>query len=285
MLAYASSFDQVGPLARSVEDVALLLKVIAGHDERDSTCASLPVPDYPAALCDTDSLKGLRLGLPREFTETDALAPCMTAALRKTTDTARDMGVVLVDISLPHTDYAVAAYYIMAMAEAGSNLARYDGVRYGRRASGARDPDELYTRSRTGGFGKEVQRRILLGAYVLSAGYYDAYYRKAAQVRRLIRRDFDRAFERCDALLAPASPVQAWPLGEVSDPVQMYQMDRFTLPLNMAGLPGLAIPVGQENGLPLGLQIIGRSFDEASILRIGHLLTSALGTAGQYAPL
>jgi aspartyl-tRNA(Asn)/glutamyl-tRNA(Gln) amidotransferase subunit A len=285
VLAYASSFDQIGPFARSVEDVALILQAIAGHDARDGTCASLPVPDYPAALRGADSLKGVRLGLPREFMESEALAPGMAAAVRKTTDIARDMGAVMVDVSLPHTDYAIAAYYVMATAEAGSNLARYDGVRYGRRAGGAPDPDGLYTGSRTGGFGKEVQRRILLGAYVLSAGYYDAYYRKAAQARRLIRRDFDQALGLCDALLAPVSPIQAWPLGEVTDPVQMYQMDRFTLSLNLAGLPGLAIPAGLENGLPLGLQLMGRSFDEASLLRIGHLLTSALGTSGQYAPL
>lgn len=285
VLAYGSSFDQVGPLTRSVEDAALVLQVIAGHDERDSTCSTLPVPDYSVALHECQSLAGLRLGLPREFMDSAALDPGVAAACQKAMNTAASLGATLIDVSLPHTDYSIAAYYIMATAEAGSNLARYDGVRYGRRAASARDLDDMYTRSRTEGFGEEVQRRILLGSYVLSAGYYDAYYRKAAQVRRLIRQDYENALTRCDALLAPVSPIVAWPMGCVTDPLQMYQMDIFTLSLNLAGLPGLAIPVGSSDGLPVGLQLMGRAFDEGRLLRIGHLLTSALGTSGQYAPL
>ncbi|MCH5276916.1 MAG: Asp-tRNA(Asn)/Glu-tRNA(Gln) amidotransferase subunit GatA [Desulfovibrionaceae bacterium] len=285
LLAYGSSLDQIGPLARTVEDAALVLQVIAGHDPRDATSAAWPVPDYTSTLRGTGDLAGVRLGLPREFYENDALNPGVRAACRKAMDNARALGAELVDVSLPHTPYAVAAYYILATAEAGSNLARYDGVRYGRRAQDAKNLDDLYTRSRTEGFGEEVQRRILLGAFVLSAGYYDAYYRKAAQVRRLIRQDYDEALTRCDALLAPVSPVPAWPLGGVSDPLQMYLMDIFTLSLNLAGLPGLTVPVGFADGLPVGMQLMGRPFGEEVLLRIGHRLGSSLGVLGQYAPL
>ena len=195
----------------------------------------------------------------------------------------RSLGAELVEVSLPHTEYAVAAYYIMAAAEAGSNLARYDGVRYGHRADNPASLEDLYVRSRTEGFGEEVQRRILLGAYVLSSGYYDAYYRKAAQVRRLIRQDYDDALKLCDAMLAPVSPVTAWKLGEVHDPLQMYLMDIFTLSLNLAGLPGLSLPVGFSNGLPVGMQLMGRPLDEASLLNIGWTLSHELGTEGQAA--
>lgn len=285
LLAYGSSLDQIGPLTRSVEDAALMLQAIAGHDPRDATSSPVPVPDYSAGLSESGDLTGLRLGLPREFYDNDALAPGVRAAAQKALDTVRALGAAVVDVTLPHTEYSIAAYYILASAEAGSNLARYDGVRYGYRAPDVKDLDDLYTRSRTEGFGEEVQRRILLGAYVLSAGYYDAYYRKAAQVRRLIRQDYDQALARCDALLAPVSPVPAWPLGDVTDPLQMYLMDMFTLSLNLAGLPGLAVPVGLSDGLPVGLQLLGRAFDEARLLRIGHRLTTALGTNGQYAPL
>lgn len=285
LLAYGSSLDQVGPLARTVKDAALVLQVIAGHDPRDATSAARPVPDYTAALRGGGDLAGVRLGLPREFYESDALDSGVRAACRKAMDNARALGAELVDVSLPHTRYAVAAYYILATAEAGSNLARYDGVRYGHRAADVKNLDDLYTRSRTEGFGEEVQRRILLGAFVLSAGYYDAYYRKAAQVRRLIRQDYDEALTRCDALLAPVSPVPAWPLGSVNDPLQMYLMDIFTLSLNLAGLPGLTVPVGFADGLPVGMQLMGRAFDEETLLRIGHRLASSLDAPGQYAPL
>ena len=285
LLAYGSSLDQIGPLTRTVEDAALVLQVIAGHDPRDATSAVAPVPDYAASLRGDGGLTGMRQGLTREFYDNDALDSGVRAACRKALDNAKALGAELVDVSLPHTKYAVAAYYILATAEAGSNLARYDGVRYGRRAQGVKDLDELYTRSRTEGFGEEVQRRILLGAFVLSAGYYDAYYRKAAQVRRLIRKDYDEALARCDALLAPVSPVPAWPLGGVTDPLRMYLMDIFTLSLNLAGLPGLAVPVGFADGLPVGMQLLGRAFDEETLLRVGHRLGSSLGTLGQYAPL
>lgn len=285
LLAYGSSLDQIGPLARTVEDAALVLQVIAGHDPRDATSANRPAPDYTATLRGDGDLAGVRLGLPREFYESDALNSGVRAACRKAMDNARALGAELVDVSLPHTRYAVAAYYILATAEAGSNLARYDGVRYGHRAKDIKNLDDLYTRSRTEGFGEEVQRRILLGAFVLSAGYYDAYYRKAAQVRRLIREDYDEALTRCDALLAPVSPVPAWPLGSVNDPLQMYLMDIFTLSLNLAGLPGLTVPVGFADGLPVGMQLMGRAFEEETLLRVGHRLGSSLGTLGQYAPL
>ncbi len=284
LLAYASSFDQIGPMTRSVEDAALMLGVIAGYDKRDSTCLDAPVPDYTAALNDTH-LKGVKLGLPREFFGHEALCPGVKKACEEAMSLARSLGAELVEVSLPHTEYSVAAYYVMAAAEAGSNLARYDGVRYGHRAENPASLEDLYVRSRTEGFGEEVQRRILVGAYVLSSGYYDAYYRKAAQVRRLIRRDYDEALTQCDALLAPVSPVTAWKLGEVHDPLQMYFMDIFTLSLNLAGLPGLALPVGLSEGLPVGMQLMGRALDEALLLRIGKALADALGTEGQAAPL
>lgn len=282
LLAYASSFDQIGPMTRSVEDAALMLGVISGYDKRDTTCLDAPVPDYMSGLFRRD-LHGIRLGLPREFFGHEALDLGVKAACEEAMNCARSLGAELVEVSLPHTEYAVAAYYIMAAAEAGSNLARYDGVRYGHRADNPASLEDLYVRSRTEGFGEEVQRRILLGAYVLSSGYYDAYYRKAAQVRRLIRQDYDDALKLCDAMLAPVSPVTAWKLGEVHDPLQMYLMDIFTLSLNLAGLPGLSLPVGFSNGLPVGMQLMGRPLDEASLLNIGWTLSHELGTEGQAA--
>lgn len=282
LLAYASSFDQIGPMTRSVEDAALMLGVISGYDKRDTTCLDAPVPDYMSGLFRRD-LHGIRLGLPREFFGHEALDLGVKAACEEAMNCARSLGAELVEVSLPHTEYAVAAYYIMAAAEAGSNLARYDGVRYGHRADNPASLEDLYVRSRTEGFGEEVQRRILLGAYVLSSGYYDAYYRKAAQVRRLIRQDYDDALKLCDAMLAPVSPVTAWKLGEVHDPLQMYLMDIFTLSLNLAGLPGLSLPVGFSNGLPVGMQLMGRPLDEASLLNIGWTFSHELGTEGQAA--
>ncbi len=282
VIAYGSSLDQVGPLARSAEDAAMVFAAIAGHDERDGTSARLPVP---ACLPLREDMRGLRLGLPREFLS-EGLDPAMAMAMEKTRQAAAELGAEVVEVSLPHNEYSIATYYIIATAEAGSNLARYDGVRYGRRAAQVKDLEDLYTRSRTEGFGQEVQRRILLGAYVLSAGYYDAYFRKAAQVRRLIRADFDAALEKCDAILAPVSPMPAWPFGAVSDPLRMYLMDVYTLSLNLAGLPGLSFPAGLSGeGLPLGLQLMGRAFAEPQLLGMGHALTRHLGTAGQYAPL
>lgn len=285
LLAYGSSLDQIGPLARSVEDVAITLHAIAGHDPRDSTSSPTPVPDYTAALRARKDLSGVRIGLPKEFMEHDALDSGVATACQNAVRTAQELGATLVNVSLPHTKYAIATYYILATAEAGSNLARYDGIRYGHRAQDVNNLDELYTRSRTDGFGDEVQRRILLGSYVLSAGYYDAYYRKAAQVRRLIRQDYDNALTHCDALLAPVSPIPAWKLGGVTDPLQMYLMDIFTLSLNLAGLPGLALPVGSTCGLPVGMQLMGRAFDESTVLSVGNVLANALKLSGQHAPL
>ena len=271
VIAYGSSLDQVGPLTRTVEDAALMLSVIAGHDKRDSTSAPRPVDDY--ALSRTD-LKGVRLGVPREFMAEGLDGP-VAAACRNALDRARDLGATLVDVSLPHaTRHAIGAYYIVAMAEASSNLSRFDGVRYGHRAADPKDLADLYCRSRSEGFGQEVQRRILLGTYVLSAGYYDAYYKKAAQVRRLIRQDYLTALGACDALFAPVSPVTAWKLGSIiDDPLKMYLMDIYTVSLNLAGLPGLAFPVGDAEGLPVGMQLIGKDFDEATILGIGNVLS------------
>lgn len=257
LLAYASSFDQIGPMTRSVEDAALMLGVIAGYDERDSTCLDAPVPDYAAALAGAD-LRGVKLGLPREFFGHEALEPGVRKACGEAVDCARSLGAELVEVSLPHTEYAVAAYYVMASAEAGSNLARYDGVRYGHRTENPPTLEELYVRSRTEGFGEEVQRRILVGAYVLSSGYYDAYYRKAAQVRRLIRRDYDEALARCDALLAPVSPVTAWKLGEVHEPLQMYLMVSFTLSLNPGRPAGAGSAGGVQRRASCGKQLMGQ---------------------------
>ncbi len=286
LLAYASSFDQVGSLTRTVDDAATVLAVIAGHDPRDSSSSPAPVPNYSAALRTCTSLKGIRIGLPKEFFQHDGLDEGVAALCHKAVTQAKELGADIVDVSLPHTEYAIASYYILAAAEASSNLARYDGVRYGHRAANPKNLEDMYSSSRTEGFGQEVQRRILLGSYVLSAGYYDAYYRKAAQVRRLIREDYINALQSCHMLLAPVSPVPAWKIGSLGgDPLQMYFMDIFTLSLNLAGLPGLSIPAGQSQGLPVGIQLLGRAFDEGTLLCAGNLLTRALGTHGQHAPL
>lgn len=271
VIAYGSSLDQVGPLTRTVEDAAIMLSVIAGHDKRDSTSSPRPVDTYALSRSD---LKGVRLGVPREFMSEGLDGP-VAAACRDALDRARDLGAELVDVSLPHaTRHAIAAYYIVAMAEASSNLSRFDGVRYGYRAANAANLDDLYCRSRSEGFGQEVQRRILLGTYVLSAGYYDAYYRKAAQVRRLIREDYLAALGSCDALFGPVSPVTAWEIGSIiDDPLKMYLMDIYTVSLNLAGLPGLSFPVGEADGLPVGMQLIGKDFDEAALLDIGNVLS------------
>lgn len=282
LIAYGSSLDQIGPMTRTVEDAAIMLQAIAGHDPRDSTCSQHPTEDYIKALASRSDLKGVRIGVPAEFWG-EGLSPEVAARSAAALDTARSLGAEIVDISLPHTRHSIAAYYIIASAEASSNLARYDGVRYGRRTESPEDLMELYVRSRSEGLGNEVQRRIMLGTYVLSSGYYDAYYRKAAQVRRLIRRDFEQAFAQCDVILGPASPVTAWHLGQLSaDPLQMYLMDIFTLSLNLAGLPGLCIPagIGAETGMPVGIQLLGKAFDESGLLSIGNVLSTALGLPG-----
>ncbi len=274
LVAFASSLDQIGPITKDVEDAAILLQAIAGYDERDSTSVDLPVPDYRASL--NESIKGLRLGIPKEYF-IEGIAPEVAAAVRRAVDTCRELGAEIVDVSLPHTEYGIAAYYIIAPAEASSNLARYDGVKYGLRAADSKDLLEMYSRSRSQGFGAEVKRRIMLGTYVLSAGYYDAYYRKASQVRTLIRQDFLDAFGKCDALLAPVSPIPAFKIGEKSDdPLQMYLSDVFTLPASLAGIPGISVPCGfTSDKLPIGLQILGPHFREDLILRIGHQFEQA----------
>lgn len=280
LIAYGSSLDQAGPLTRTVRDSAAMLQVIAGHDGRDSTSTDAPVPDYLAALDGRTDLSGLTVGLPREFWG-EGLDGEVEASLRAAVAKMEALGAKTVEVSLPHTAYAVATYYIIAMAEASSNLSRFDGVRFGHRDKAAEEIADLYTRSRTQGFGEEVQRRIMIGTYVLSAGYYDAYYRKAAQVRRLIRQDYLDALEKCDIIAGAASPTPAWKLGELTDdPLKMYLLDIFTLSLNLAGLPGLSVPtgLGRDSGMPIGLQLIGRSFDEATILAAGHQLEKAVGT-------
>ncbi|MEW6263738.1 MAG: Asp-tRNA(Asn)/Glu-tRNA(Gln) amidotransferase subunit GatA [Thermodesulfobacteriota bacterium] len=269
LVAFASSLDQIGPLARTVTDAAILLQALAGHDPADSTSAPEPAPDYAAAL--TEGLKGIRIGLPREYF-VSGLDPEVEAAVRKAVDALADLGAEIREVSLPHTEYGVAAYYIVAPAEASSNLARYDGIKYGLRVKNGRDLMDTYVQTRSGGFGPEVIRRILIGTYVLSAGYYDAYYRKATQVRSLIRRDFDRAFAQVDVLACPVAPQPAFKLGEkTGDPLTMYLTDVFTLCINLAGIPGLSVPCGRTAlGLPVGLQLLGGLFQEPTLLKVAY---------------
>ncbi|MBI3181803.1 MAG: Asp-tRNA(Asn)/Glu-tRNA(Gln) amidotransferase subunit GatA [Myxococcales bacterium] len=269
VIAFASSLDQVGPLCRTVADAAALLQVIARHDPLDSTSAQLPSPDYLAGL--EGGVAGLTLGLPREYF-VEGMDQEVERAVRAAAEELRRLGAKVVDTSLPHTRYALATYYLIAPAEASSNLARYDGIRYGLRAADAKGLRELYALTRERGFGPEVKRRIMLGTYALSAGYYEAYYLKAQKVRTLIRRDFEQAFKQVDAIISPTSPVAAFKLGEkVDDPLAMYLMDVFTLPCNLAGLPGMSLPCGfTASGLPIGLQVLGRPYDEARVLRVGR---------------
>ncbi len=281
MVAYGSSLDQIGPMTRTVEDNARMLQVIAGHDPKDSTCADLAVPDYLAALGRED-LKGVRVGLPAEFWG-EGLDPEVEASCTAAIKTLKELGAQPVEVSLPLSRYAIAAYYIVATAEASSNLARFDGVRYGFRDSEASELLDLYVKSRSKGFGDEVQRRIMLGTYVLSSGYYDAYYRKAAQVRRRIREDYEKALTQCDVICGPASPVAAWKVGELTDdPLKMYLMDIYTISLNLAGLPGISVPVGRgaESGMPVGLQLLGKAFDEATLYGVAHALEKATPPLG-----
>ena len=277
IIAYASSLDQAGPITRCVRDAAILLRAMAGHDPMDSTSADLAVPDFEAALA--GDLRGKRIGVPAEYRE--GLGAEIAALWDRGAEMLRDAGAELREISLPYTKYALPAYYIIAPAEASSNLARYDGVRYGYRARLEQGDGilEMYEKSRAEGFGAEVKRRVMIGAYVLSAGYYDAYYLQAQKVRTLIRRDFERAFEEVDAILAPATPSAAFGLGEMEgDPVQMYLQDVFTITVNLAGLPGVSVPVGLSGaGLPLGLQLIGRPWDEAGILDAAYALEQRAG--------
>lgn len=268
MIAFASSLDQGGPFGKSVEDVALLMNAMAGFDERDSTSINEPVPDYTATL--NDSIKGLRIGLPKEyFSEglNSDVAKAIDAAIKE----YEKLGAVIKEISLPNTGLSAPAYYVIAPAECSSNLARYDGVRYGYRCDQPKDLQDLYKRSRSEGFGSEVKRRIMIGTYVLSAGYYDAYYIKAQRVRRLIRDDFVNAFKEVDVILSPTAPTPPFKLGEkTSDPISMYLSDIYTIAINLAGLPGISVPAGFVNNLPVGMQLIGNLFGEAKLLNIAH---------------
>jgi aspartyl-tRNA(Asn)/glutamyl-tRNA(Gln) amidotransferase subunit A len=275
IVAFASSLDQAGPVARTVEDCAILLKSMAGFDPKDSTSADVPVPDFAAACA--RGVKGLRIGVPKEY-RLEGMPAEIGALWEQGLQWLRDQGAETVEISLPHTKYALPTYYIVAPAEASSNLARYDGVRFGLREA-AKDSDlkDLYERTRAAGFGPEVKRRIMIGTYVLSAGYYDAYYLKAQKIRALIKRDFDEAFQRVDAIVTPATPSAAFGMDEKQDdPVTMYLNDVFTVTANLAGLPGLAVPAGLDRqGLPLGLQVIGRAFDEETVFAVGAAIETA----------
>ncbi|EKF19556.1 Asp-tRNA(Asn)/Glu-tRNA(Gln) amidotransferase subunit GatA [Nitratireductor pacificus] len=277
-VAFASSLDQAGPIARDVRDAAILLKSMASVDARDTTSVDLPVPDYEAAI--GQSIKGMRIGIPKEY-RMDGMPDEIEALWQKGIEWMRDAGAEIVDISLPHTKYALPAYYIVAPAEASSNLARYDGVRYGLRVPG-KDIADMYEQTRAAGFGREVKRRIMIGTYVLSAGYYDAYYLKAQKVRTLIKRDFEQVFDQgVDAILTPATPSAAFGIADqdmASDPVKMYLNDIFTVTVNMAGLPGIAVPAGLDaKGLPLGLQLIGKPFEEETLFRTAHVIEQAAG--------
>ena len=267
MIAFASSLDQGGPITRSVPDAAMILSVIAGHDRRDSTSVDLPVPDYLAAT--RESVKGLKVGLPREYFEGEGLDPGVRAAVEKALAVLTSQGAQALEISLPHTRYALSAYYIIAPAEASSNLARYDGVRYGHRARCEGGLIEMMSRTRAEGFGAEVKRRVMIGTYALSAGYYEAYYGKAQKVRTLIRRDFEEAFSKVDVILTPTSPTPAFRIGErTGDPLTMYLSDIFTIPCNLAGIPGISVPCGMsQEGLPIGAQLLGKHFREEDLFK------------------
>ncbi|MGE6760995.1 Asp-tRNA(Asn)/Glu-tRNA(Gln) amidotransferase subunit GatA [Corallococcus interemptor] len=269
VIAFASSLDQPGPMARTVGDTAALFQLIARHDPLDSTSADVETPDCLTGL--EDGVRGLKLGVPREYFA-EGMDPEVAGTLRASLEELEKLGATLVDVSLPHTKYALATYYLLASSEASSNLARYDGIRYGQRAKDARGLKELYTQTRGQGFGAEVKRRIMLGTYALSVGYYDAYYLRAQKVRTLIREDFTKVFQQVDAIVSPTSPVPAFKLGaKVDDPLSMYLMDVYTLPCNLAGLPGLSVPCGfTRGGLPIGMQLLGRPFDEARLLRIAR---------------
>ncbi len=271
LVALSSSFDQIGPFANSVADAARVLQVIAGHDERDSTSARVPVPDYLACL--TGDIRGMKIGVPKEAF-VDGLNPEVRATIERVADRLREGGALIQEVTLPHSEYVISTYYILMTAEASSNLARYDGARYGYRSEGAKDLDAMYVRSRSEGFGAETKRRIMLGTYVLSAGYYDAYYRKAQKVRRLIQEDFFNVFRTVDGILMPTTPTTAFSIGEkIEDPLEMYLSDIYTVSANLAGIPAISIPCGLDpKGLPIGVQILGKQFDEASILKVAEFL-------------
>jgi aspartyl-tRNA(Asn)/glutamyl-tRNA(Gln) amidotransferase subunit A len=275
LVAFASSLDQIGPLAKNVTDCAHLLNIIAGYDKSDSTSVPRDVPDYSAAL--KGNLNGIRVGIPEEFAAVEGLAPSVLSAVNKAVEVLENLGATRVTVSLPHTEYAVAAYYVIAPSEASSNLARYDGVKYGFRNSDHTDLMNMYRNTRSKGFGPEVQRRIIIGTYCLSAGYYDAYYGKASQVRTLIVEDFNKAFEACDVIVCPVAPTPAFKIGEkVDDPLTMYLSDIFTLSANLAGIPGMSVPCGfSADGLPIGLQIMGKHFNEEMLLKVAYCFEQA----------
>lgn len=268
LVAFASSLDQIGPLTKNVEDSAYVLQAIAGYDAKDSTSANVSIPDYTSAL--TGDVKGLRIGVPKEYLG-EGIDPQVKEAVLNALKVYESMGATWEEVSLPHTEYAIAAYYLLASSEASSNLARFDGVRYGVRADNPDNLIDLYRNSRSQGFGSEVKRRIMLGTYALSSGYYDAYYLKAQKVRTLIKQDFDNVFEKYDVIVGPTAPTPAFKIGEqVGDPLTMYLNDICTIPVSLAGIPAISIPCGTSNGLPIGLQIIGKAFDEATVLRAAH---------------
>lgn len=283
LVAYASSLDQIGPLTRDVTDCANLMNVIAGADEMDSTCSKAAVPDYTKAL--TEDVKGMKIGLPKEYF-TEGMNPDVEKTVKAAIEKFREMGAEIVEISLPHTDYAISTYYLIAPAEAATNLERYDGISYGARVDGA-DVVELMTNTRSAKFGDEVKRRIMIGNYALSAGYYDAYYLKALKVRTLVQQDYTEAFKKVDLIMAPTAPTPAFKMGElISDPLQMYLQDICTVPLNLAGLPGISVPCGfSSDNLPIGLQIIGKPLDEETILRAAYAYEQTQDFHGKIAPL
>ena len=269
LIAFASSLDHIGPLTRTVKDAAIMLRVLAGRDPMDSTSADVPVPDYEAELA--KPVNGLKIGVPQEYFG-EGLDPQVRAAVESGVAKLREAGCQIADISLPHTKYAIPTYYVIATAEASANLARFDGVRYGHRTKNAHTLSEMYRRSRDEGFGPEVKRRIMLGTYALSSGYYDAYYLKAQRVRTLLTRDFEQAFQKVDAIVTPTAPTPAFKLGEkADDPLSMYLADIYTVTADLAGIPGISVPCGTtQSGLPIGLQVLGRHFDEATVLRLAH---------------
>ncbi|GAA3609976.1 Asp-tRNA(Asn)/Glu-tRNA(Gln) amidotransferase subunit GatA [Secundilactobacillus similis] len=275
LIAFGSSLDEIGPMTRTVKDNAILLSAIAGHDERDLTTSTKDVPDFAAELNDQTSVKGMKIGLPKEFLG-EGVDQDVKDAILAAADKYRELGATVDEVSLPHNKYGVAAYYIIASSEASSNLQRFDGIRYGHRAQDVKNLEDVYVKSRTEGFGDEVKRRIMLGTFSLSAGFYDAYFKKAAQVRTLIINDFKAVLKDHDFIMGPVAPTPAYKIGEdISDPMTMYMNDILTIPVNLAGLPGMSIPAGFSNGLPVGMQLIGRPFDESTLYKAGYVFEQA----------
>ena len=274
LMAFASSLDQIGPLAKNVEDIALAMNVIAGYDDYDGTVKNIPVPDYTEFL--GKDIKGVKIGVPKEYF-VDGMNENVKAIMMDALEKLKEAGAELVDVSLPHTKYALPTYYILAPAEASSNLARFDGIRYGYRSKNAKDFNDLYVKSRSEGFGSEVKRRIMIGTYVLSAGFYDAYFKKAQKARALIKADFDKAFETVDMIFTPVAPTPAFSLDAVKTPLELYLEDIFTLSANLAGVPGLSIPAGITEGLPVGIQLLGKHFDEGNLIAVGSTFEKIRG--------